>query len=359
MSEKILITRLSHIGDCLLTLPLVNAIREQRPNAQISWAVESPSHQLLSLHPGIQSLINIPRGWLGKPSTWNSIRRQLRKEKFDVVIDPQGISKSSMLGWLSGASIRVGIKGRWGREISPWLNNRLVETESPHIVERSIELISALGLKPTFSPPRFDLPVCPESASDVSDWLNQSSKQGDFDPNRIVVINPGGTWASKRWEMPRYGELAAYLKQKWDLTSVIVWAGAEEKQMAEEIHQAAIQSHGRNACVVAMPTTLRQLAAIESMSKFFIGGDTGPLHLASAVGTRCIGLYGTTRPSESGAYGAHHIAIQAWYQDGTCRERRNAANDAMRDISVEDVANACDQMVMSIAENNEYHQDVA
>lgn len=341
----ILITRLSHIGDCLLTLPLVNAIVDQMPTVRISWAVESPTQQLLSLHPNVHRIISIPKGWLGKPQAWLGVRQQLREEPVDAVVDPQGISKSAALGWLSGAKTRIGIQGRWGREMSPWLNNRLVETQHPHIVDRSIELIAGLNLDPDATRPRFDLPVCEQAKKETSQWLRQVATDSDFDADRIAIINPGGTWASKRWEMDRFGEFACHAKSQHNITSIIVWAGDEERRMANEIHQSA-QAHGvNNATVVACPTSLRQLAALESQALFFVGGDTGPLHLANAVGTPCIGLYGTTRPIDSGAYGSRNHAVQAWYQDGTCRERRQASNDAMRDITVDDVRAACDQLM--------------
>lgn len=353
--RNLLITRLSHIGDCLLTLPMVNAILDQQPDTKITWAVESPSQQLLSLHPGIQNIIKIPKSWIAKPKNWWSLRTELRRHQFDAVIDPQGITKSALLGWLSGAKTRVGIKGRWGRELSPWLNNCLVETKSTHIVERSIELISGLGLDPQAAKPRFDLQPCVQSRAQMEDWLQLAAQETGLNPERIAILNPGGTWASKRWEMDRFGKVAVYLKQKHDVTSVVVWAGEDEKAMAEAIQKAAVEAGGANACVLAPPTTLRQLAAIQAQSMFFIGGDTGPLHLASAVGTPCIGLYGTTRPIDSGAYGDHHIVVQAWYQAGTCRERRNANNDAMRDISVADVTQACDQMMQRLQLSSTRH----
>ena len=86
------------------------------------------------------------------------------------------------------------------------------------------------------------------------------------------------------------------------------------------------------------------MAALAKRARFFVGGDTGPMHIATAVGTPCVGLYGTTRPEESGAYGDQHQSIQKWYQAGSCRERRSAANDAMRDISVNDVVESCQAM---------------
>ena len=333
---RILITRLSHIGDCILTLPLVNAIRKQHPDAFIAWAVESPSEQLLENHPEIDHIIHIPKSWMATPSAWTSIRRDLRCEGFDVVIDPQGLTKSAMLGWLSGAKRRIGIKGRWGRELSPWLNNTLVEPLSDHVVDRSMELLSKLDIE---SPQvEFNLPTADESNQKIDQWLNNHKL------NSFVVINPGASWRSKRWENDRFGTVASHLYQQHNLRTVITWAGEQEKAMAQQIFRL-----NQRGSVFAMPTTLNELASLVARSQFFVGCDTGPMHIATAVGTPCVGLYGTTRAKDSGAYGPQNVAVQKWYQSGSCKKRRGANNDAMRDIMASDVNAACDKMIASIA----------
>lgn len=319
-----------------MTLPVVNAIRQQYPDAFVAWAVESPTQQLLEHHPEIDHIINIPKSWMSTPSAWARIRRDLRCEDFDIVIDPQGLTKSAMLGWLSGAPKRIGIKGRWGRELSPWLNNTLVETISDHVVDRSLELLGELDIQ---SPQvEFNLPTVDESNQKIDQWLG-NHKLGSF-----AVINPGASWRSKRWETDRFGDVANYLYKQHGLRTVITWAGNEEKAMAQQIFR--LNSRGS---VFAMPTSLNELASLISRANFFVGCDTGPMHIATAVGTPCVGLYGTTRPQDSGAYGPQHVAIQKWYQSGSCKKRRSANNDAMRDIMPDDVYAACDKMIRSLA----------
>lgn len=336
---RILITRLSHIGDCILTLPVLSAIRSQYPEAFIAWAVESPSQKLLRHHPDLDEIIMIPKGWMSQPKCWSQVAKKLRSFRFDIVIDPQGITKSALLGWISGARIRVGGRGRWGRELSPLLNNRLVETKSAHVVDRSMELLAAVGIqKDLLGSPRTGLPLCEQSVSTIAAWISNAGLDEPF-----VVINPGGSWASKRWEMDRYGVVASYLKREYQIQSVVVWANDQELEMANVIHAVDPE-----ATIIAPATSLTELAALTSRSVFFIGGDTGPLHLAVSSGTPCVGLYGTTLPEESGAYGPEHLAIQKWYQAGSCRERRSAENDAMCDIHPSDVMEACDQMILKI-----------
>ena len=121
------------------------------------------------------------------------------------------------------------------------------------------------------------------------------------------------------------------------MRSVVSWAGPEEKRMAEEIVESS-----NGAAILAPSTTLGELAALYKKASAFIGCDTGPLHIASAVGTSCVGLHGPTLPEKSGAYGEQHVAVQSWFQGS--RNRKRASNLAMRDISVDDVCVALDKL---------------
>ena len=332
-SPRILITRLSHIGDCVLTLPVLCAIRRKFPDAYIAWAVEKPTDQLLKGHPDLNRLIIIPKNWMGKPLQWASILFRLRRDRFDIAIDPQGLTKSAMLGWLSGARKRIGLQGKWARELSPRLNNELVETQSPHVVDRSLEMLSAVDVSDRGV--EYRLPLDSASQQRVRSFLDVRQIVRPF-----VVVNPGASWPSKRWDVNRFAAVVRYLESQHGLQSVVTWAGDEERGMAQGI------VHCDDECgFVAPRTSLREYAALCDYASFFIGCDTGPMHIAAAMGTPCIGLYGTTLPTESGAHGPQNIAIQKWHQDGTSRERRKAENVAMMEIMPEDVFAACDQMV--------------
>ncbi len=332
MSEKrphILICRLSHIGDCVLTLPMALQLRRGFPAARICWAMESPTDQLLADHPAIDEILLIPRKWLKSPSAILETRRRLAERRFDIAVDPQSILKSALLARLSGARTRLGFAGVHGREKSHWLNNCRVVPQSSHLVDRSLELIQPLiG---SFGFPGFRLPVPAVAAASTQQFLDQQGISGPF-----AVINPGASWPSKRWETDRFADVARALSEQPGIASVITWAGDEEKRMAEQIVQRAAGS-----ARMAPATRLPELAALLARAAIFVGCDTGPLHIAAAAGTVCVGLYGPTRPGDSGAYGAVHVAIQARYQAGSCRQRRAAPNDAMRDIHVPEVIAGC------------------
>ena len=273
ISPRILITRLSHIGDCILTLPMLCALRRKLPNAHISWAVEAPTQQLLKLHPDIDELIIVPKQWAKKPKCWKELFGSLRRPKFDFAIDPQGITKSAALAKISRAKTRIGIRGRWGRELSPYLNNCLINTEAPHIVDRSLELLKPFGVAMTNKRPtvEFRLPVCSQSRAVTTQFLSQK-----LIPNgsqeKFVVINPGASWESKRWETDRFATVASHLHKRHRIRSVVTWAGAEEKTMAERIC-----SLNPNATIMADKTSLAELASLCQQAHFFIGCDTGPL----------------------------------------------------------------------------------
>jgi ADP-heptose:LPS heptosyltransferase len=197
-----------------------------------------------------------------------------------------------------------------------------------------MELLNCLSVLP--GPVRFELPTTTQADQSIDQWLARHRL------DQFVVINPGASWRSKRWENDRFGTVANDLFQRYQLRSVITWAGDQEKEMAQEIFRL-----NPVGSIFAMPTSLAQLASLIRRARFFVGCDTGPMHIATAVGTPCVGLYGTTRPQESGAYGPGNRDVQKWYQSGSCKQRRNANNDAMRDIMASDVIAACDQMLES------------
>ena len=165
-----------------------------------------------------------------------------------------------------------------------------------------------------------------------------------------AVLNPGAGWDSKTWPARRFGQLARQLGEHLNLPSVVAWAGEREKRWAVEIVERA----GGNAWL-APSTSLVQLATLLRKARLCVAGDTGPLHLAAAVGTPCVGLHGTTRPERSGAYGLEHQHVQAFYQSGTSRQRRRAPNLAMQAIDVPMVLAACERLLSRPAGRSSTH----
>lgn len=337
-SPRFLIVRLSHIGDCILTLPLAAAIKKQWPGAQVVWAAEPAAIQLLELHPAIDVVERVPKGWVRNPAAWLDLRARLRRHNVDWVLDPQSLLKSSALGWISGCPRRIGFAGQHAREFSHRFNNHRVEATRPHLLDRTMELLSpvlqATGAGEAEIPvPEFRLPVCPVADRIVSDWL-ACEKIGEH-----AIINPGASWPSKRWCPRRFGEVARWMAGETGICPVVTWSGEAEYELAEEISLAA-----QGAARIAPATTLRQYAALAARATLFVGCDTGPMHIAAAAGTRCLVLYGPTLPQHSGAWGRGHVALQKWHQTGRNR-KRDASNAAMMEIRAAEVCSALEEML--------------
>jgi lipopolysaccharide heptosyltransferase I len=332
-SPRILIARLSAVGDCIHTAPVASALRRQFPGAFIAWVVQGGPASLLESHPAIDRVIAVKKCWLRSPQEVAQLRSKLKSLEFDITIDPQSLSKSAIAAWLSGAPRRIGFARPQGREVAPLLNNQTVAPTASHVVDRYLELLRPLGVSP--GPVNFDLPLLPAATQFAAQLANEFHLRRGF-----AAINPGAGWDSKLWPAERYGKVARFLGEKLQLPSLALWSGDREKAWAETI----VARSGGHA-LLAPSTTLPQLAAVLAAAKIFVGADTGPLHLAAAMGTPCLGLYGPTRPEECGPYGRGHETVQAYYQDGTSRERRGRDNSAMQAISVEMVCEACKKLL--------------
>jgi len=332
-NARILIVRLSAIGDVLHGLPVLNALRDALPQAFLTWVVEGRTAELLRGHRALDELVALPRRWLKSPRTVFDLRRRLRGMCFDVTLDLQGLSKSAIAARLSGAPWRIGFAGQDGREISRWLNNDLVPATRTHVVDRNLELIKPLGI--FNSAVRFDLEDAPPEANAAFAMLAAARLT-----DRFAIINPGAGWTSKLWPAERYAAVAQWLGRARDLRSLVVWAGEQERRWGEEI----VAGSGGSA-VLAPATSLPQLAALARRATMFIGSDTGPLHLAAAVGTPCVGLFGPMPAERNGPYGAQHVAVQKICLSGTSRDRRTAGPESMEAISIEHVLAACEQIL--------------
>lgn len=326
---RILICRMSAIGDAILTMPVACALREEFPGAHIAWVVEKKAAPMIRDHQALDQVIEFERGWMGSPRGLRTAREELRSHRFDVTIDCQGLTKSSLAAWLSGAPKRIGFSGYHGGEVSRLLNNTLVKPVFTHLTDRSLELLIPLDIH---SPKvRWKLPVNEAARQWANVWRRTIPTQS------LAVLNPGATWKSRLWESDRFAATARYIRDRYGYRSVVVWGSADERQMAERIVELS-----EGAATISPETDLHHLAALIETADLFISADTGPLHIAVAVGTSTIGLYGATRPGASGPYG--QVAIQKAYESGTRRHRRAADNRAMRQIGVEHVCEAIDEL---------------
>ncbi len=204
-----------------------------------------------------------------------------------------------------------------------------------HVVERNVQLLRPLGIvSPSI---RFLIPEHSADSRAAERIIGQSGLEGGF-----AIINPGAGWPSKVWPADRFAAVAKHLGKTWSLPTLVVWAGEEEMQMG-----LLIAAGSDGYAQIAPATTLPELAAIARRAKLFIGSDTGPLHLAAAVGTPCVGLYGPWPADIHGPYGTQHIALQKAFFQGSTRGRRHAPPRLMEAIAIADVCEACDRILQS------------
>jgi ADP-heptose:LPS heptosyltransferase len=312
------------------------ALREALPDAFVGWVVESSSAALLEGHPALDELIQVPRGWLKWPREVWRLRERLHALRFDMAIDLQCLTKSAIAAWLSGAPRRVGKAGEDGRELSRWLHNELTMAGGGHVIEHYLQMLRPLGIET--SSVQFDLPETAADARMAEQFLHARRLR----PQGFAIVNPGAGWPSKIWPAERYGELALRLWKAHGLPSVAVWGGSGELRLAERI-VAASSGHA----VLAPPTTMTELGSLCRRAALFVGSDTGPMHLAAAVGTPTISMHGPSRAGWCGAYGPQTISLQVRYEAGSSHQRRTADDSAMRAISVDMVAAACERMLGS------------
>jgi ADP-heptose:LPS heptosyltransferase len=156
----------------------------------------------------------------------------------------------------------------------------------------------------------------------------------------FAIINVGAGWPSKVWPPARYAAVAAHLGRAWKLPSLVLWSGEQEGNAAQQVVAGSAGS-----ARAAPPTSLTEAAALARRARLFVGSDTGPLHLAAAVGTPCVGLYGPWPAKRHGPYGAKHIALQEMVFEGSTRQRRNAPPKFMEAITTELVCEACDRIL--------------
>lgn len=333
---RILIVRLSAIGDCVLTMPVACAIRERFPQAHIAWVVEEAAAPLIKAVGAVDQVIVVPKRFVRSMHDVRRLRAELQGARFDLTLDPQGLTKSGFVAWLSGATRRIGFGRPHSREINPWLQTELVESHATHVVDHYLELLKPLGIE---SPGvQFGLSI-PAAATEKAEELAALPQHaGGF-----VVLNPGAGWDSKRWPPERFAGVARHLATR-GLPCVITWGGRRERAWAE-----AIVAQTSGACTLAPPTSLLELAALLRSARFFIGSDTGPLHLAAAMGTPCIALFGASPGNVCGPYGSGHIVLQAAFDRSSARKRPGADNWAMRCISGDMVAAACNRMLTTAA----------
>lgn len=309
--RAIALVKLSALGDVVHATPVVEALADAFPAARLTWVVERRAAALLHDHPRLADIITLDtRGWrqVRTPSAARTLARTLREllqrlrgARFDVAVDLQGLAKSGVVTAATGAPLRIGFASGFQRErLNALFTNRRVAPppSARHVVEQYLALLEPLGVTPRRVV--FRLP-CREAAEGRVDEFFAAA--GLKPHARLVVLNPGAGQAAKRWPVERFAELAARLTGEASARVLVLWGPGE---------QAAARTIGTAPGVVlAPPTDLDTLVAVVRRASLVVAADTGPLHVAAAVGAPCVGLYGPTSAVRNGPYGTGHRTLSA------------------------------------------------
>ncbi len=324
--RRILVVKLSAIGDVLHGIPAAVAAKEAFPGATIGWVVEGRTAEVLAGHPAIDQVFRLPRGWAKRPAELLRLRHALCSFSADVTIDMQGLFKSALVTTLAGSRVRIGHARPEAREGSWLATNRRVAPSMPHVVERNCGLLAALGIHDVA--PRFDMPRWPVARARMEQWV-ASLGLG----SAPVVLNPGAGWSSKLWPEARFAAVAGRLLADTGKRSIVVWGGDRERALAERI---AAEGHA----LLAPQTSLQELGELCRLAALFISSDTGPLHLAAAVGTPCVGLFGPVPATRNGPFGSGHVTVEPAPSARPAWKDRKTDTAAMAAIGVEPVVAA-------------------
>ena len=325
---EFLIVRLGSLGDIVHTFPAVAALRESFPSATINWMTH-PRWRDLVAAAGLASEI-----WDVETRSFASVRGALgkiRRGHFSTAIDYQGLWKSAALPFLARVPRRIGFSASAVREAGvPLLYTDQVDVRATHVADKNGELSVAAGaVKPVG---RFTLAIPDEARASVANLLRKEGIE------RYVVLSPGGGWVSKCWPLERFGELARRLFGEVGMRSVINY-GPGEEGLANRIVNAA----GPGAAV-SFSGCFGELMAILRGADCVVAGDTGPLHLADALGARVVAIFGPTDPQRNGPYLGRRetgraIVLRAENVASTYK-REDAPHPSLLQVSVDDVFRA-------------------
>ncbi len=334
--RNILIIKLRYIGDVLLATPTLRAIKAARPEVRVTMMVNRGTEDVLSGNPDLDEIMVLDKESL--VAQWRLIAG-LRRRRFDTVIDLTDGDRSALLSWISGAPVRIGFNDE-----HRWRGKRYTQVVQPvlgvrHRVDRDQAALRSLGIHGGEKAPSLRLTGEDESRADQ--LLDRLGIRRD---RLIAIIQPGARYWFKAWPYERFAELADRLASDYGC-QVLIGGSREEEALAQRIHEAA-KSHPIS---IAGQATLKQFAAIAKRAALFVGNDSGAMHIAAAVGTPMVALFGPSNPEEWGPRGDR---VTVLYKGLDCRScfhptcERGELN-CMKQLSVQEVCAAAAQMLAS------------
>jgi len=324
--QRILIVKPSSIGDVVHALPILGLLRKKWPAAHISWLVTPACAGLLDGHPLLNETIRFERrklaaGWWNPKAAASFFRfaAELRRKQFDLVIDLQGLFRSGLIAWQTRAPVRIGFAN--ARELA-WMfyTHRVpIDTMEQHALDRYLEVLEALGCER--EPLEFVFPTSDDDHRHVDELL------GDIGP--FAVLLPGTNWPTKRWPVEHFADLVKPLRERFGLRAVVA-GGPETQELARRID--GVDLTGK--------TNLRQLVVLLDRAGLVVANDSGPMHIAAALGRPLVTVFGPTNPVRTGPYSRDESVLRLDIPCSPCYSRSCSHQSCLKWLDVQPVIDA-------------------
>lgn len=345
--ERLLVVRLSAMGDIIHTLPAAAALREAFPHATLGWLVEERWAELLCTlryprsgrrspqRPLVDRIHTVNtaewRRALFSFNTWQQIAAglsELRGAGYEAAVDFQGAVRSAVAARWSGASVIYGDAQPRENAASMWYTRQII-TSGAHVIQQALSLAEAL-IQRHAPAPKAEFPADPDAESRIAVL---TADLGDF-----AILNPGAGWGAKQWPPERYGQVARELAKEG--LRALVNFGPGEEELAAAVESASEGTARKISCSIS------ELIALTRRACLFVGGDTGPMHLAAALRVPVVGIFGPTNPARNGPFGTRAMVLRS-AASTTSHARRNEPEKGLLEITSEEVVGAARQLLRS------------
>jgi lipopolysaccharide heptosyltransferase I len=334
---NLLIVRLGSAGDIVHALPVLASMRGEWPHARIDWLVERRHAQILELARGLDAMVTIATRRPAGRDGWIPTIARLRRRRYDVAIDLQGLMKSAVLARASRAPRVIGFASGQARErAASWCYTDRVDPgpAARHVIDRNLALAKQAGV----AQPRREFALrVPQPSDGVTAILRSIAWPA-------VVLNPGAAWPNKRWPADRFAQLAKEISRVHGRRSIVLWGPGERPLAAEIVAGAAA------AAVLAPPTSWHDVAALLARVGLVVSGDTAALHMAAALGTPVVGIFGPTHPARNGPWSPDDVTVSRSERCQCPHARRCRATEwCLAGVGVEEVRDAVTRRLVTAA----------
>ena len=342
-------------------LPALRCLRSNFPKSRISWLVEDKASAILSGLPDIDDIIVFPRKkWqreilkakktVRTLSDILSFYRRLRRERYDLVLDFQGNLKSGIMDLLTGTKNRVGFGKGFSKEFNYLFTRYRVypQNKREHRIDKNLSLLKGIGFKAKFQNPEF--PVSRPDQEYISHFIDENNNRSV----PLIIVNPCTSeyGSYKRWSTLNYAKLVDMILEKHDVNVIFSW-GPGELEIVNEI-----VAYMKQKALVSCNTTIKQLIELMRRADLYIGGDTGPLHIASTLCIPTVAIFGPKDPMLYGPYNENAAVISKDLPCSPCRDRACSDPECLTTILPEEVFQAVNQLMNKVLIHKTFNQNI-